>query len=328
MYRCRSDVTKVVLRSTQDLICRRGYTNTRRYYLSTYLPRSFERLMVLLMKRAKSSAACRHVLACAISEAGTAKLTSQLMHPILLLLPPPSAFRIISSIFPHTTATPLLFLSSQSAETRWQADYCVTSFTMSEFPESPQSETFTPSSPFRPPSILASTPKASGASVRESSAHADGHGGSTGASTPPRQHIALTEPPRPALPARLTATARGESHRSMSEALRLARSRQEQEELLDDEEQADDDGCYPPRKNDDPRVPNPHGWLPVYTSIHKIRRLIVASIGRFNPHISLFSLGCALVLRLISFSVCAGGSLRFFNRTCKGVPLILEGPCP
>ena len=151
---------------------------------------------------------------------------------------------------------------------------------MSDFPQSqsPQSETFTPSSPFRPPSILAPAPSAS---VRDSSAHADAHGGSTGASTPPRQHIALTEPSRPALPARLTATARGESHRSMSEALRLARSRQEQEELLDDEEQADDDGCYQPRKNDDPRVPNPHGWLPVYTSIHKIRRLVVASIGRF-----------------------------------------------
>jgi hypothetical protein len=66
----------------------------------------------------------------------------------------------------------------------------------------------------------------------------------------------------------------------MSEAMRIARSREEQEELLDDEEQADDDGCYPPRKNDDPRAPNPHGWLPVYTTIHKIRRLVVASIGR------------------------------------------------
>ena len=206
---------------------------------------------------------------------------------------------------------------------------------MSDFPQSSpagESETFTPSSPFRPPSILSPAPKASSASLRESSAHADAITDSPGASTPPRQHIALTEPLRPALPARLTATARGESHRSISEALRLARSRQEQEELLDDEEQADDDGCYPPRKNDDPRVPNPHGWLPVYTSIHKIRRLIVASIGRFIPHISLslLLLGCALALRLISLSlsVCAGGSLRFFNRTCKGIPLIFEGPCP
>lgn len=69
----------------------------------------------------------------------------------------------------------------------------------------------------------------------------------------------------------------------MSEAMRIARSREEQEELLDDEEQADDDGCYPPRKNDDPRAPNPHGWLPVYTTIHKIRRLVVASIGRSLP---------------------------------------------
>jgi hypothetical protein len=179
---------------------------------------------------------------------------------------------------------------------------------MSDFPQSsPASETFTPSSPFRPPSILSPAPKASSASIRESSAHAD------------------------AITARLTATARGESHRSMSEALRLARSRQEQEELLDDEEQADDDGCYPPRKNDDPRVPNPHGWLPVYTSIHKIRRLIVASIGRFihTFHYHYFHMvthwRCALNFCL---SVCAGGSLRFFNRTCKGIPLILEGPCP
>jgi hypothetical protein len=205
---------------------------------------------------------------------------------------------------------------------------------MSDFPQSsPASETFTPSSPFRPPSILSPAPKASSASIRESSAHADAITDSPGASTPPRQHIALTEPTRPALPARLTATARGESHRSMSEALRLARSRQEQEELLDDEEQADDDGCYPPRKNDDPRVPNPHGWLPVYTSIHKIRRLIVASIGRFIHifHYRCFHLvghWCCAWFLALSLSVYAGGSLRFFNRTCKGIPLILEGPCP
>jgi hypothetical protein len=79
----------------------------------------------------------------------------------------------------------------------------------------------------------------------------------------------------------------------MSEAMRIARSREEQEELLDDEEQADDDGCYPPRKNDDPRAPNPHGWLPVYTTIHKIRRLVVASIGR-SIHSSSHSLSIAL----------------------------------
>lgn len=75
------------------------------------------------------------------------------------------------------------------------------------------------------------------------------------------------------------ATLRGQSSRSISDALRLAKSREEQEMLLGDEEQADDDGCFPPRKNDDPRVPNPHAELPVYTTIHRIRRLVIASIG-------------------------------------------------
>lgn len=90
-------------------------------------------------------------------------------------------------------------------------------------------------------------------------------------------HIGIAEPERPRLPKRHTW--RGESTRSISEALRLARSREEQQTLLGEEEQADDDGCYPPRKNDDPRTPNPWGWLPVYTTIHRIRRLIIASIG-------------------------------------------------
>jgi len=148
---------------------------------------------------------------------------------------------------------------------------------MSSFPNS---ETFTPSPPFRTPSILAGTRRASNASVRESSAHANAHSNPR-PSMSPNQSVTYTEPVRPAFPARLRASARGESHRSISEAMRIARSREEQEELLDDEEQADDDGCYPPRKNDDPRAPNPHGWLPVYTTIHKIRRLVVASIGRF-----------------------------------------------
>lgn len=102
----------------------------------------------------------------------------------------------------------------------------------------------------------------------------------------------------------------------MSEAMRIARSREEQEELLDDEEQADDDGCYPPRKNDDPRAPNPHGWLPVYTTIHKIRRLVVASIGRSSHLFSLFPVNRALILRLVSH-VWREQSLRFFNRTAR-----------
>lgn len=143
----------------------------------------------------------------------------------------------------------------------------------------PRSEAFPGSPDFRTPSILANRRKASNASVRESSAHANAHTGSPDAMSP-GPHISVSEPHRPSLPARLTAAVRGESHRSLSEAMRIARSREEQEELLNDEEQADDDGCYPPRKNDDPRAPNPHGWLPVYTTIHKIRRLVVASIGR------------------------------------------------
>lgn len=72
---------------------------------------------------------------------------------------------------------------------------------------------------------------------------------------------------------------RGQSNRSISDAMRLAQSREEQEMLLGDNEEADDDGCFPPRLNDDPRVPNPHASLPVYTTIHRIRRLVIASIG-------------------------------------------------
>ena len=51
-------------------------------------------------------------------------------------------------------------------------------------------------------------------------------------------------------------------------------------------EAQDDDGCYPPRRQDEPRVPNPHASLPIYTTIHKIRRLIIASIGRAYSEIN------------------------------------------
>ncbi|KAF2157558.1 receptor-activated Ca2+-permeable cation channel [Myriangium duriaei CBS 260.36] len=71
---------------------------------------------------------------------------------------------------------------------------------------------------------------------------------------------------------------REQSSRSISEAMRLLRSSEEQQTLLGDEELADDDGCFPPRKNDDPQAPNPHADLPVYTTIHRIRRLVIASI--------------------------------------------------
>ncbi|OCK86148.1 hypothetical protein K432DRAFT_316847 [Lepidopterella palustris CBS 459.81] len=69
------------------------------------------------------------------------------------------------------------------------------------------------------------------------------------------------------------------SHRSLSDALRAVRSREEQETLLGDEEQADPDGCL--RPNGRPAqvfVPNPHAELPVYTTIHRIRRVVLASI--------------------------------------------------
>ena len=89
-------------------------------------------------------------------------------------------------------------------------------------------------------------------------------------------HIRLEAPKRPDLFKRNTG--RGESTKSVSEALRLARSREEQETLLGPHEEADDDGCYPPRINDEPRAPNPHKELPIYATIHKIRRLVIASI--------------------------------------------------
>lgn len=187
---------------------------------------------------------------------------------------------------------------------------------MSSFPNS---ETFTPSPPFRTPSILEGARRASNASILESSAHANAHGGLR-PSMSPHQSITYNEPVRPAFPARLRASARGESHRSMSEAMRIARSREEQEELLDDEEQADDDGCYPPRKNDDPRAPNPHGWLPVYTTIHKIRRLVVASIGRSSHLFSLVF--CQSRFDPAPCKSClAGAKLAILQQNGKGVPL-------
>ncbi|KAK5114327.1 hypothetical protein LTR62_002578 [Meristemomyces frigidus] len=99
-------------------------------------------------------------------------------------------------------------------------------------------------------------------------------GSATDGATP--SHITVEATPRPNLYKR--GTWRGDSVKSVSEALRLARSREEQEELLGEGELADDDGCYPPRKTDDPRAPNPHSSLPVYITIHKIKRLVTAAI--------------------------------------------------
>lgn len=91
-------------------------------------------------------------------------------------------------------------------------------------------------------------------------------------------HIQVEEPPRPQLHKKQLQ--RGESTKSLNDALRLARSREEQETLLGDGEEADDDGCFPPRESDEPRARNPHQSLPVYTTIQKVRRLIITSIGR------------------------------------------------
>jgi hypothetical protein len=59
------------------------------------------------------------------------------------------------------------------------------------------------------------------------------------------------------------------------------RSREEQETLLgsEDEEAADHDGSLLPRHGPEQIFcPNPHLGLPVYVTIHRIRRLIMASI--------------------------------------------------
>ena len=74
-------------------------------------------------------------------------------------------------------------------------------------------------------------------------------------------------------------------HRGFSWAVREARARQEQEHLLavehDDGDHADSDGLYPPNScwyADNPNPPDQHADLPVYTTIHKIRRDIINSI--------------------------------------------------
>ncbi|ORY06014.1 hypothetical protein BCR34DRAFT_41291 [Clohesyomyces aquaticus] len=63
------------------------------------------------------------------------------------------------------------------------------------------------------------------------------------------------------------------SHRSLSDALRAVRSREEQETLLGDDEAADPDGCL---REDGLRggpreifCRDPHQHLPVYYSIHR-----------------------------------------------------------
>ncbi|KAI5204728.1 receptor-activated Ca2+-permeable cation channel [Aureobasidium subglaciale] len=107
--------------------------------------------------------------------------------------------------------------------------------------------------------------------IGESSNYTNGNGD---------KHITMETPSperfRPSLPDRFSA--REQSSRSISEAVRLAMSREEQQQLLDDDEPADDDGCYPPRRDSIPWQPNPHRQLPIYTTIHRIRRLVIACI--------------------------------------------------
>ncbi|KAF2666650.1 hypothetical protein BT63DRAFT_481142 [Microthyrium microscopicum] len=64
-------------------------------------------------------------------------------------------------------------------------------------------------------------------------------------------------------------------HRTISHALRLAREREESETLLGEETPADRSGCIIPAQTN---KHNPYSHLPVYKSIHRIRRLILASI--------------------------------------------------
>ena len=76
-------------------------------------------------------------------------------------------------------------------------------------------------------------------------------------------------------------------HRGFSWSIRALRAQEEQEHLLeranthDEEDHADSDGLYPPNAcwtSDNPDPPNPHRDLPVYETIHRIRRDIINSI--------------------------------------------------
>ena len=72
------------------------------------------------------------------------------------------------------------------------------------------------------------------------------------------------------------------SHRTLSDALRAERSRAEQETLLADDELADPDGCLREEgRQPGPRQifqPDTNTGLDIYYTIHRIRRLVLASI--------------------------------------------------
>jgi hypothetical protein len=73
-----------------------------------------------------------------------------------------------------------------------------------------------------------------------------------------------------------------ESQRTLSDALRAAKSREEQETLLPDDDHAGSDGCFngagQPVGPRELRAPYPHSGLQVYYNIHRIRRLVLAVI--------------------------------------------------
>ncbi|KAF2760801.1 hypothetical protein EJ05DRAFT_461371 [Pseudovirgaria hyperparasitica] len=65
--------------------------------------------------------------------------------------------------------------------------------------------------------------------------------------------------------------------RSLSDALRLMRTREEQDNLLGDDERVDTEEGHV-QGPEQIFCPNPHAELPVYTTLHRIRRLVMASI--------------------------------------------------
>lgn len=80
---------------------------------------------------------------------------------------------------------------------------------------------------------------------------------------------------------------RRDSLRSFSFAIRAAKAREEQEALLRDQEEEEDPepGEFFPIHgrtwtHNGPRAPNPHAHLPVYRTIHLIRKEVLACIGK------------------------------------------------
>ncbi|CAI6339060.1 unnamed protein product [Periconia digitata] len=106
--------------------------------------------------------------------------------------------------------------------------------------------------------------------------HGNGNEANNGSDTPkpkPSRHIKLADHlQRPHLSA----------HRTLSDALRAERSREEQETLLGDDDLADADGCL--RQDGQQPGPrqvfyaDPNSALDTYYTIHRIRRLVIASI--------------------------------------------------